>query len=491
MNSETVLVEINTRPLNNMESSIIIDPSMLRMPGSICLSVLDFIFQPVSVNDYIYGTNQNNSFIFSDTTYHVFDCEKDNLASILKMIKNMEYNHKLCFEIRNGKDCAVGSGANKQVYDKLAQEIFGIKSSEESIMVTNSYFADINTNHYFWKSNDNIRNFVVLIAMIIDAGCLLPFHLAPGLLEKISNTQMIRSELDFYMDKIDTDSLHFSKKICTEDFHSLGTDFSTHEDYYRNTIIGTICPEKAAIYQAITNHLNVLLVNKFDILSLDNFFSGPYILTPNLVLPICKLNKEKYNPIWQNFLQTLNDNELKQMLMVFGNNISLKNTYFINITRECQTDIDISVCSSTICINKKIFENPEQLDKLKWYFANGDDKIKDYQLLNTTIDPQISLIHELSSLYPSCIRERPVVQCQNEAISSDSTDGTIYMVRQSSLSKKMDGPIDDMEILYRCFIHHDDVTRKIDNKKKINKNLFRRTNNFRYNNNKRYNKGYR
>lgn len=88
-------------------------------------------------------------------------------------------------------------------------------------------------------------------------------------------------------------------------------------------------------------------------------------------------------------IKTLSEKELKQLLITFGNTLSLNKKYSINIHNILNNDIHITTCFSTVSINKKLFENPEHLNNLKLYFCDNDiisDRIQfDNQLPNRNI----------------------------------------------------------------------------------------------------------
>lgn len=65
----------------------------------------------------------------------------------------------------------------------------------------------------------------------------------------------------------------------------------------------------------------------YDILTIDLSLSGTYDIVPNNVLSIMEINSvvnnPKYHDMWITFVKTLNNVELKQLLITFGNTMIL------------------------------------------------------------------------------------------------------------------------------------------------------------------------
>ena len=317
-------------------------------------------------------------FDFIGTKHFVFDLEKDNLQYIIEQIKIFK-GHLFQFNTIHHAGNACGEGATRQVYHKLCNDMVN------TIMTnTHPYFMDINPDHDFWSSDENIECFVMLIGMIISSGCLLPYHLPPALLEIISNKILTSTELSFFMEKIDPDGYSYVKHIDPADFPSLGTGFDSIDDYYKSKVIGSIDDKKMDIYRSIAKHFELFdSFHDYDILIIDDTFSGSYTITADQVSSIIHIDNE-YGDMWRNFIHSLSETEIKQMLILFGNTLSLDNSYTVHVSNS-DIDIQITTCFRTIRLNKKLFDNPENLNNLKIYFSDFDT-ISDYNIVQSRME---------------------------------------------------------------------------------------------------------
>lgn len=127
--------------------------------------------------------------------------------------------------------------------------------------------------------------------MAVYSEYVIPFHLPPLLLEMIANKKMTSKDLEFYIEKIDPEAYDYAQKIDPIDFESIGTDFTNHEEYYRNKVIQDISTEKYIIYELISKQFELFdAFNKYDILTIDEMLSGIYEITPEIVLSMTQIN---------------------------------------------------------------------------------------------------------------------------------------------------------------------------------------------------------
>lgn len=356
--------------------------------------LIDAIIQNSSANN----SNTNPVFRFLETRYEIFNPEINNFSFMCGLVDKYK-GSLLHFRVVDRKFYAHGNGANKQVYHKLWKEIIDLSNNAMMINIK-SYFMDVNINHNFWDSDDNIKHFVIFVAMTVSSHCSLPFHFAPGLLEAIANKKLTLEELEFFMEKIDCESLKFAKKINPSDFKSLDTSFDTHEEFYRSVIIGNITEKQKAIYQSIASNFEYFdAFNDFTIQLIDKTFSGVYSITVDMVIPLFIFTNEQYLPLWEQFVRSLSEMEMRQMLVAFTNDCSLNTKIKINVTEMLNIDIKISVCFNTVCIHKKLFEKIEYLNNLKYYFEDHD------QIVDGYIDNSPELLYG-SNIHDSYIHSR-------------------------------------------------------------------------------------
>lgn len=322
--------------------------------------------------------NKKPIFDFVSRKIKIFDLEKDNFNTICSWMD--EYNgYVFEFNVIHQNQIATGFGATRHVYNKIYNEW----TYDNNILTkTHPYFVDINMEHSFWISEDNIKKFTIFLIMAVHYDCIAPFHLPPALLEIITKKKMSLTELVFFMEKIYPENLNHAKKIKPSDFNDLELDFVDHDDYYRNKITPPISTEKNFIYHTISKQFDFFdALYNYDIFTIDSSLSGTYDITPAIVLSIMEVNSIDNNPIyldiWEKFVKTLDSTELKQLLITFGNTLALNKKYTIIISDLQELDIQISTCFQLIKINKKLFETPVHLNNLKYYFKDNDNVISD------------------------------------------------------------------------------------------------------------------
>ena len=173
------------------------------------------------------------------------------------------------------------------------------------------------------------------------------------------------------MDKIDPVTLASVSKINPLDFELLDIGYDTHEEYYRSIVIGSITNKKYLIYHSISKSFESFnLFFGHDILSIDNILSGSYQVTSEVFLSVVHVADLQYKEIWKKFILSLTESELKYMLSLFENTLSLSDKYTIYISETLQTNIHITTCHKTITINKTFFENITNLETLRLYFSS-------------------------------------------------------------------------------------------------------------------------
>ena len=370
-----------------------------------------------SLGDNSSSPHSNFKFKFRKTLN--IDISTDILFNVLNHIA-INKGYYFDFTTKHEKNIATGNGATRQVYCKLADELM-----KELLVQKNNYFMDINVDNAFWESYENIESFGFLIEMIIKSGCILPYHFTPALLEIISNQILTLEQLEFFMEKIDPDLLVFAKKVNPSDFESLDTNFKSHEEFYRSIVIGTVDEKKMTIYCNISNCFES--IDGRSILDIDRIFSGNYTITANDVLSCTILTERQYQDIWNQFINSLTEKELKQLMILFRNTLSLKERYDI-IVKNIDIDIHIEICFKKVTINQKLFENLEYLNNLKNYFVDNDN-IHDSNVAYDSDDSDDDDMPPLEPVLPNHnqIYEHNVLFNSNEPIHNYSLSSPIRM----------------------------------------------------------------
>jgi len=302
-----------------------------------------------------------------------FDFNIDTILDILDQI-NANRGYKLIFDTKNHGQIAIGDGATRQVYNKIIIDFIDL-----FMMKIEPYFIDIPLENDYWNSVSNIECFVFLVGMAISSESLLPYHFKPALLEQITNKKMTLEELEFYMNIMDPVSLANAKKILPENFALLGTDFDTHEDFYRSIVIGQVPEIQMTVYKKIGEAFQFFdSFYNFDIKTVDISISGFYTITSQMILPNMEVTPTEYMNMWKEFISSLNETELRNMLILFSNTHAVDNKFRIIVKDKMNEDINIATCFKKIILNKKLFESKENLHNLRMYFMdNTMDEISD------------------------------------------------------------------------------------------------------------------
>jgi len=313
-----------------------------------------------SVSESVESTRP--TFIFPNTTKILYDSEKSTVDSILEEI-NQNKTTKIEFTIVNQHQGAYGKGATKFVYDIVNREFV------DKFMTKNGgFFVDVRDD---W-SEETAELFVRLVAMTIASDSLFPYHFSPGLLEIISRKKLFMCELEFYLELIDPTVYEMSNKMSAEDFNDLGLS-DGKEEYYRSIVVGTVSEKMMTTYELISKNFELFdAMYHYDTITIDRTFSGVYRITSQTVIDLCVFTNESYREMWLEFVNSLTEKELRQMLMAFGNSVSVENKYFIFVSGTISADISIATCTHKVTLHERLFQDAKTLSNLKLNFISGD-----------------------------------------------------------------------------------------------------------------------
>lgn len=311
------------------------------------------------------GYSLSEKIIFDKNCYTFYD-----FIGVLKFYNSKFFN----FEFLDNKNSAYGSGATRQIYLNLSNDIVG-----DILKKTKENFVDIDENNKFWDNISNIKAFTRFILLLLECGCKLPYHLPPRYFEILSGEDLVLEELEYFYDKYYPNTLNNLEEKYKKDpkeFEKLDVGFENYEQMLRSEIINE-SDKLNIIYYELAEQQRNMFPKKINNVTLDYIFSGYYNIDAKLVLKImdiqCDLdNSNDYILLWNEFIQSLNPSELKQMLIVFCNSVSLQQKIKIIIKDNLLIDIKIQTCLKTIYVNNKLFKNLETLSNLKIYFRDND-----------------------------------------------------------------------------------------------------------------------
>ena len=312
---------------------------------------------------------RSQTIFFNSTITCDFDLQKETYLDLLELIRK-NGNCYLQFTVNDGESRSLGPGSTRQVYKKCMFEML-----DTLLTRTNCYFMDINEDHEFWKQGTSCEMiFTLFIAMCIKSEFVLPYHLPPLLLKLISRRDMSEEEILFYAKKLEPDAVQ--AQLSPEVFKEFDTGYDTQQDFYKS-ILHRQSERKLLIYKTIADLFTMVGAFKdCKVSKIDNLLSGPYILTPDMVLSMMRIiSDQRYKEAWQSFVRSLTEEELKQLLVTLGNTISTKVKYDIYINNDITVDVVIQTCQYSLSIKEYIFDNKENLANLKCYLMK-DEKIR-------------------------------------------------------------------------------------------------------------------
>jgi hypothetical protein len=314
----------------------------------------------------------------STATCITWDERFDNAFTILKRISDsvsIFLQGKLSFRIVNEDlSLAYGNGASREICHKIINELI----SDKSIRI-DGYFGKFSNGTTISKLRELIswENLMqTLAAVIIGAntlGYILPFHFEPQLL--FHSDDLTKSDCEFYCKIMFPETFESVSKLSRKELTE-STAYDSIEDYYKDLVCRLRSDEQVE-YGIFVETLNCGFNEKG--LVLDKKLSGDYVFLLNNVIKMFYYNSDVdsvtnlvLEEYWTNFLKTLNEIELKQLLMAVGSTISLNAVYNVN----CRDvpGVKISTCFGSISINPIFVE--EKYD-LKSYFLLSNDKIRD------------------------------------------------------------------------------------------------------------------
>ncbi len=225
---------------------------------------------------------------FDGKTNVKFNLDTDNFSYIQKL---MELHYGKLLSFNNGcQDTAISgkeinqdtaiSGKeineedyNKLVYNKVLNDLL------ETVMIKlHEKFMDVNIESPFWKSDVNIKHFVIFIAMSIESGCQLPYHFVPAIFEKLKCDKLKMMELEYFVKNINKQAYETVKNLDPDNFKLQEIGFENHEEYYRSLIIGKTSDDMCEIYREISRNFEIVMsfdvLFNLDILLIDAIFSG-------------------------------------------------------------------------------------------------------------------------------------------------------------------------------------------------------------------------
>jgi hypothetical protein len=346
------------------------DYSQRRRPNLGTLNHLQFLapeFPHMQTLD-LFRSYSNTGINLDETVYSSFDFDKDNFNSILPMLLSNTCELISFSTHYSGRNNAFGDGANKCAFTFINKDLV----AQNILIQTRGQFVDLNENHEFWQSELNIKAFCKYLHMMTTSGCLLQYHFEPNLLQKLTDSTISSSEIDSYVELISSETYEKILNTNTADFKLL-TGYDSTEEYYKDFILPDVSTIKQQLYTDTATYF-IAYFGKLTIAEADNKISGSHELNADMVLNMCTISPS-HAELWENFVRSLTNLELRQLLDRFGSSTLIDNKYNIVVCQYLNVDISIKICSSEIKLSEKLFDE-NNLENLKLYLL-GDDKISD------------------------------------------------------------------------------------------------------------------
>ena len=360
-------------------------------PNNVPLNVINFNIN-VGGQNIINNLFQNvflNAFLKHKISFNI---DVDNIYTALQHIIDYTLYQKpskeIYYEILDKNEhFGTGDGANRNVYMHLNSTM-----EEHNIVVrVNQYFSNLNYENYLFENEININALAKFIHTSIKYDCKLPFHLHPTLLEEIVEYNrgypMDDDEIIYFMKTLYPDIYKSSIVVAENDFKDLDCGFNTHMEYYKSLIYGSYGSDdmETSIKKNTINGTiamfyldNQMFSDILSVIDLDKLISGNYVITHDIVIEKMSVEPEHYTEEWELFIKTLSYDELKNMLILITNSISLDEPIKVCICsmnsingNDVEEDIRISTCFRKVSINENIFKN-KMTENLKQYFISKD-----------------------------------------------------------------------------------------------------------------------
>lgn len=311
---------------------------------------------------------------------------------------------KFEIEFYDGEHIAVGDGVARQFYLKCIDQIIEIGAFR-----IEGRFMVLDPANGFWEDEGNIYCLVKLIGLILQDG-ILPYHLSPGLLRVIVGQPLADFELEFFLDKKDHQVLHQISQPGTDIIIIDELGFTSKSDYIEYVLDKNFHPKSPDIY-SLTSSIYSNIGEMFKMtglqyctsaISLDERISGRYEITNDAVYRIMDLVTKEYEPLWKQFIYSLTETELKNMLLTFTNSLSMDFNIKIEV-KDIQLDMNILTCMRVVTINRKLFIDGT-LDSLKLSFTNND-AISDIKVVNGNLVPDVDPSVQVEPQEPAPIND--------------------------------------------------------------------------------------
>jgi hypothetical protein len=378
-----------------------------------------------------------------------FDLLDDNFITLIEIIKRWCLTSSIVFDfITYSNDLvANGDGATRQVYQKTITDLLSF-----NILTIDGVFYKFNEQHDFWTPEENCKGFAKFIELCVKSGCVFPYHFPVEFLQSLRESPMNEPSLMYFIEKKD-ETIHKNIlrmiKPCLKHEEREKYVLDLGYESYMNFLWNALSPSpNKEFYSKITCHMSLFKKRKFNPLPHPSYHCGKYFLCHVLelkpemypsvetmdyvlsgvyeirnpdVLAMCVFSasiikkhdldmdtgtstdekiievpdplSDNYFKLWSEFVLELSPNELKGLLMLFTNSLSLRNKIYIK-SKNVLRDLTISTCYADVIISNKLFTSLETLRNLKIYFGSfahtnsQPDIIYDNILSEDSMDPQ-------------------------------------------------------------------------------------------------------
>lgn len=346
-----------------------------------------------------------------------FDLEKDNLETIINLVKNFPMMHINFKTNYGGKNNAYGIGATREVFKLISREM-----ANTIFRKKNNFNVDINDSDPFWLKENFVKDLSNLFYLMIAYDFVLPYHLPFDLLEAITNSVTSEEMIREHAKRINPEAYQSAAGVDVKDFESLDSGYETHLEFYRSLVIDDTLNRKElydSFYQELGTKLEPL---KCTVKELDYVLSGDYQLDRkavfnNFTIRIgdeVQLDVTTVSLMWREYIEGLSEEHLYQLLITLTNTVSLSKPYMISISK-MKLDIKISTCTRMAHINEYFFAKMDNLNSLTKYFVVEDTIVETYNNARSNdFLAQPSITH-YETAYRRYINSFNLAQLENQA----------------------------------------------------------------------------
>src|SRR5579872_3858792 len=281
------------------------------------------------------------------------------------------FNEFMSIKSKQEGRMAQGAGAIRQYINLILDSMLNA-----NLIELNGFFLKFNTKTDYLHCKTRMEAFGKLISINLKVNGTLPFHLNPCVLE-IALGPMELPILEYFYDKMYPTMSKILETNYETTCRELG--YTASEGYLRDKLLHHVTPLDWLLASTLRSQLNShTSVNRLATthIDLDQTLSGEYQITHQMVLKVIQIDTI-YKELWTQFVHSIPQAELPEMLYYFTNSKSCDQLIKINVSTELQSDIKIETCFGVVNIAEMYFKDLDSLKMIKGFWSGSEYKMAD------------------------------------------------------------------------------------------------------------------